>query len=285
VLVPLSATLNPGHYALIFGSGEFGANSYASGMQTNNIDIPGAASYFQWFIGPEAPEGVWRDIPVSYASGLRFVVTGSVIPEPATWLLAAVATALLLIPVRRPHGVPRTVVATFALLVLGATPSVRAEVLEGHTVATTYVGNFPHNIPPAIAGPVNSVVGPTTELTDFRGLEVDFSDTSILITRLTGFVTFYVDYLIFEDAFGTIPRFTAVSLNPASTWEGFGSSGIHVEANRIRLTMPPDPFGDPDKAGQQISLDLTGMIPEPSTLLLGAMASAGLLMRRRGLRQ
>jgi formylglycine-generating enzyme required for sulfatase activity len=78
ILVPLSVKLNPGHYALVFGSGQFGASSSGyGGMPTNNVDLPGRSSYFQWQYGD------WR----AYTGrGLRFVVMGNVVggpgPEP-----------------------------------------------------------------------------------------------------------------------------------------------------------------------------------------------------------
>ena len=80
VLVPLTVTLNPGHYGLIFGVGHFGAIGPGGAMPSNNFDIQGSASYFHWSIwGPS-----WFDENVSGLSGFRFVVTGRVIPEPGS---------------------------------------------------------------------------------------------------------------------------------------------------------------------------------------------------------
>jgi hypothetical protein len=74
ILVPLSATLNPGHYALVFGSGQFGASSSGyGGMPTDNVDFPGRSSYFQWQYNE------WKAYP---GSGLRFMVMGKVIGGP-----------------------------------------------------------------------------------------------------------------------------------------------------------------------------------------------------------
>jgi hypothetical protein len=56
---------------------------------TNNSDIPESASYFGWVGDAGWFEG-------AELAGLRFVVTGTVIPEPDTWLLAAVSIGLLL---------------------------------------------------------------------------------------------------------------------------------------------------------------------------------------------
>jgi len=44
---PLSVILPPGDYALIFGSGQFGATGFGA-MPSTNLDIPGQASYFFW---------------------------------------------------------------------------------------------------------------------------------------------------------------------------------------------------------------------------------------------
>lgn len=91
ILTPLSVTLNPGDYALIFGSEFFGATEGYGAMSASNADIAGPASYIGWqFWGGES--GNWYNSPG--AAGLRFVVTG-MIPEPGSWLLAAVATGFL----------------------------------------------------------------------------------------------------------------------------------------------------------------------------------------------
>ena len=86
VLTPLSVTLAPGTYGLVFGSGLFGATG-DSAMPNNNSDIPGSASYFTWVAGT----GPWRNV-VPPSANIRFVVTGTPgpgapIPEPGTLLL------------------------------------------------------------------------------------------------------------------------------------------------------------------------------------------------------
>lgn len=87
LFVPLSVTLNPGHYALIFGSGQFGADGHGA-MRSGNIDIPGAASYIIWSISGQPPMGDWYDM-AGGSGGLRFLVKS--IPEPGTGFLAAAA--------------------------------------------------------------------------------------------------------------------------------------------------------------------------------------------------
>jgi hypothetical protein len=82
VLVPMSITLGPGDYGLVFGSYLFGATPAAQGtMPANNHGIAGHASFFNYspFIR------TWRD---GSGTNLRFVVTGRVIPEPRAWVLA-----------------------------------------------------------------------------------------------------------------------------------------------------------------------------------------------------
>lgn len=97
VLAPLSVRLNPGDYALIFGAGLFGATINGGGIADNNIDIPGHASYFVWGDSSAHPNVFgWRNYNYSGPNrgGLRFVVTGSVIPEPSALALLMMALAL-----------------------------------------------------------------------------------------------------------------------------------------------------------------------------------------------
>jgi hypothetical protein len=80
VTVPLSVRLTPGTYALIFGSGYFGAAGFGL-MAFTNQDLP-AASYFHWRGDPTIAMG-WVDGGVHSA---RFVVVGEVAEdrEPPT---------------------------------------------------------------------------------------------------------------------------------------------------------------------------------------------------------
>ena len=91
-LTPLSATLTPGEYALVLGSGEFGASSTTGFMPTDNTDLPGA-SFFTWtsLFG----NGSWQD---SSTTGLDFQVIGNAVPEPGTLaLLGAAGIGLLVV--------------------------------------------------------------------------------------------------------------------------------------------------------------------------------------------
>jgi hypothetical protein len=75
VSVPLSATLEPGVYGLLFGSGLFGATGEGA-MPRDNKEIPGGASLFDYHMSA----GVlgWYD---SVAHGLRFFVKGDTISQ------------------------------------------------------------------------------------------------------------------------------------------------------------------------------------------------------------
>ena len=72
VSVPLSVLLQPGTYALIFGTARFGASGFGI-MPMTNIDLPGA-SYFHWRGGP----GTWVD---GGATGLRFFAYGEAVSD------------------------------------------------------------------------------------------------------------------------------------------------------------------------------------------------------------
>jgi hypothetical protein len=78
IFTPLSATLEPGNYAVVFGAGQFGSPTTAVGvMPADNPDLPGA-SYFFW------DGSSWRDDSID---NTRFVVKGNVVPEPSSLLL------------------------------------------------------------------------------------------------------------------------------------------------------------------------------------------------------
>ena len=83
-LIPLSITIGPGEYALVFGLGLFGATipgiplPYCNGgMPTNDSDIPGQAPYFFWNGNPEDVGFGWNNGGFSNA---RFFVLGNTIP-------------------------------------------------------------------------------------------------------------------------------------------------------------------------------------------------------------
>ncbi len=90
-LAPISVTLPPGYYGLVFGGGvggpgAFGATS-AAFMPASNVEIATNASYFFW------NQDYWTDS--SSLNDLRFVVTGTAVPEVSSSAIIALSTILL----------------------------------------------------------------------------------------------------------------------------------------------------------------------------------------------
>jgi hypothetical protein len=175
-------------------------------------------------------------------------------------------------------------VAALTMVFLATTSTVRADVLDGQTVRTTVTWIY-HNFPPTIYS-FDRVVGPETELmnqhippTD-NYIDIDFSDTNILIKFVSG--RGFQDppgftLLGFEDALGTIPRFTSVTFNPVeTTWPGYNYSP-RVDPNSFSIGLRG---GSP---GAQISVDISTMIPEPATGGLMLVSVAFLVTGRRRL--
>jgi hypothetical protein len=95
VLGALSLRLDPGWYALVFGSGLFGSSAGGVALR-NNSDI-GSPTYISF------PVGGWQGWTTlfSFLRDHRFVVRGSIVPEPAS--VGLIATALLFaMVIRRP---------------------------------------------------------------------------------------------------------------------------------------------------------------------------------------
>ncbi|MBI2849193.1 MAG: hypothetical protein HYX88_03585, partial [Chloroflexi bacterium] len=76
VRASLSVRLGPGDYALVFGSGLFGATGEAV-MPSNNGDIPGRASYLSWVGSLVSWSGCCF-------GGTRFVVEGNILSSEGT---------------------------------------------------------------------------------------------------------------------------------------------------------------------------------------------------------
>ncbi len=87
VSVPLSATLLPGSYALVFGSGLFSAEGEAAlPLLDDQPDIPPTtiSSYIFWSIPSQGQPPEWR---TNLASRMRFVVAGQEIRLPGDYNL------------------------------------------------------------------------------------------------------------------------------------------------------------------------------------------------------
>ena len=159
-----------------------------------------------------------------------------------------------------------------------------APLLEGQTIQTT---NFHGTAPDATVpvGPVSSVVGPGTELMSFGFsdfLNINFSDTNILITAATDQPFGFLETIRFFDAIGNIPAFTNISINPSTNYAGFDASGIvSFDSDLIEINLT-NLIG---LQGQQISLDLTAapgqVVPEPGTIWLLVVGMATLVAWRR----
>ena len=83
--MPLSVVLDPGDYAIVFGSGLFGTDGEGGVMTEGQVAYP-EADFIMWNQPPYSTYQ-WRD--GSSTSGKRFVVEGEFIPEPATLSLLA----------------------------------------------------------------------------------------------------------------------------------------------------------------------------------------------------
>jgi hypothetical protein len=87
----LQLRLDPGWYALVFGSGLFGATGRGAAV-LNNPDI-GDPSYIAFQPGP----GFGWDNLSSLFRNFRFVVEGRVVPEPSASGFAFTVSLLLLV--------------------------------------------------------------------------------------------------------------------------------------------------------------------------------------------
>jgi hypothetical protein len=81
----ISVMLRPGWYAVVFGSGRFGATGKGAAV-FNGVDIADPA-YIAW-----GSEG-WFN-PPDFFDNHRFVVEGTVVPEPASFSLLVTSLAL-----------------------------------------------------------------------------------------------------------------------------------------------------------------------------------------------
>jgi hypothetical protein len=175
-------------------------------------------------------------------------------------------------------------IAISAVLLL-APAAGHAALLNAQTVRLTY--EFPNQGQVWNNNTHDLLVGPGFEINNFPvgdpRTNVDFSDTNIYITynsssswTATSFNGFHV-----HDLNGTIPAFTGVSLNPATTANMLGLA-LTFDADNIWVNWAGIGFD----TNTIVSIDINGSseIPEPGTLgLLGAglglLALAGRLRK------
>lgn len=103
LLTPLSVSLAAGNYAVIFGSGQFGASGFAGLGELN--DTVGSPALFQTLFGNE-----WL---AESDQGIRIFVEGTpaataAVPEPASWALMIAGFGLTGVALRRRKALPAT---------------------------------------------------------------------------------------------------------------------------------------------------------------------------------
>jgi hypothetical protein len=170
-------------------------------------------------------------------------------------------------------------VTMLALVAVAAVPA-HATVMDGATIRLTY--EFPALGTIWNGNTHDLVVGPGFEISGFPvGVaitNVDVSDTNIHVTYdIPGnwIAASFNGFHIF-DLFGSIPDFTAVSINPITNLTGFGDARITFDADNIWVDWNGLSFN----SETIVSLDVEA-VPEPGTLLLLGTGIAGLVARRR----
>jgi hypothetical protein len=106
-LFPLGVILQPGDYALIFGSGRFGTAIFpalpAAGIQRGYTPTPQSSFFIGRFV--TINNNFWDTD--SDLHNFRFLVMGTAIPEPTTATLAVLSLLAIAVPRRRksvPHN-------------------------------------------------------------------------------------------------------------------------------------------------------------------------------------
>lgn len=107
--IPMSALLRPGDYALVFGSERFGTSGHGT-MSFFNPDLPWGSPYLAWRAGS------WHEFDAGHLfapptpSGIRFVVSGVVVPEPnaGALFILAVGLGIILLRLRRTRPLDQT---------------------------------------------------------------------------------------------------------------------------------------------------------------------------------
>lgn len=176
-----------------------------------------------------------------------------------------------------------------AMALLMAAPLASAQ-LTGQTVRAQHY--FP-NLSTPYGSPVDSVVGPGVEVTNFPNLDprtnIDYSANSIRITYNSTSTWSFAAFngIVFTDLNGTIPSITGVTLNAATNMVGLDASRISFDANTVRINWQGLPF----TPSTVVVLDLSfaaapaAAIPTLSEWMLIALmlmvAAAGMVLARR----
>jgi hypothetical protein len=99
VRIPVDLNVPAGAYAVVFGSGLFGASSTSLGyMPTSGSPLPGADVIGYWNM--TGAGATWQVFEPPYPRAERFWVEGTLVPEPNTFTLAAVSAAALFVLAR-----------------------------------------------------------------------------------------------------------------------------------------------------------------------------------------
>jgi hypothetical protein len=103
-LTPLSATLLPGSYALVFGTGLFeatGSGALHNGSDQPDIPPTDISSFIFWSVPSSGAPFEWRR---NLASQMRFVIEAqAIVPEPAAVIIFIQAIALVAAAGARPR--------------------------------------------------------------------------------------------------------------------------------------------------------------------------------------
>ena len=164
----------------------------------------------------------------------------------------------------------RNLTGLIGLFLALATPAVAA-VMDGQTVqAWHYHGSQPDSGTSAFA---TFVVGEGVELTEFGvhvwengqplpGMyDIDFSDTTLVITATHDQAFGYWDALIFTDVNGTIPDILDITINPETDWAEFTDSDIYIDNDLDYINL--NVGGGDALEGQMISLEIVVDLPPP----------------------
>ncbi|HMO83661.1 MAG TPA: PEP-CTERM sorting domain-containing protein [Lacipirellulaceae bacterium] len=126
-------------------------------------------------------------------------------------------------------------------------------------------------------------VGPGVELTGFGErtepdlpalVDIDISDTTILITLLIEQPWAYLERLNFADVMNNLPPIKNVTVDPATDWAGFfaGRMSFSTEIISVNLGQLAG------SAGQKVLLNVT---PEPAAATLLLLGGLGAIAARR----